>query len=398
MERNRDFFDQLEPAIRPCFRLFLSADLVGSTALKQKYSPFETDENDGGLPGDSWYFFVSDFYSRFHNILLVELERVLAIDSDFCARYQDEHPCSPRLSPDRIERWKLAGDEVLYSIEIYNFQELFCLLIAFCNALIFFRKVLYGDIKFLSEDAYSSRGYHIEMPARYRSSNLDVKGAAWTAGFPMTNKEVILSAGFAELERLLSSSSPTGRDLFLKQTWLDQKNPKQSKLVVDYVGPSVDTGFRLASLAQPRKTMVSAEIAYLLSNNTSDRFDALHRSAMIKKDDFRLGYDGRVPLKGVIGSRGYPVFWIDTGSDEGLSVIEDRLNGKKFNSWKDVRELCGTFFERNRRFIRPPVILDPDDTYNEKNDVCRDLKSCNAIWLAERQRIKARLDPYGQPK
>lgn len=398
MKKNKDFFERLEPAIRPNYRLFLSADLVGSTALKQRYSPFDAGEaDDGALPGDAWYFFVSDFYSRFHNIFQTEVDRVLNADEEYCSKNKGEQPCRPRLSAGRIERWKLAGDEILYSIELFSFRELHCLLIAFSNALIFFRKVLYGDVEFLAQEAFASRGYHIKTSGRYEFSNLDVKGTAWTAGFPITNKEVILSSGFSEMETRLSSTSSTGRDLYLKQAWLEQENSARHPLVVDYVGPSVDTGFRLASFAQPRKLVISIEVAHLLSNNTGDRFDELNRSYLIKNDNFRISYDGRTPLKGVVGSRGYPIFWIDTGSDEGLSVIEDRLQDRSFSNWKDIRELCRAFFERNQRYIRAPIILDPEDQYNSQNPLCRSLSSCNKIWKSEKKRIRSRLDPYGRP-
>ena len=95
---------------------------------------------------------------------------------------------------------------------------------------------------------------------------LPLKGTAWLAGFPVTNMVI----EFPDIGR-------------------------------DYVGPSIDLGFRLAGRATRKKFVISADLALML-------VDAV-RALRMSEDDFPIHFSGRESFKGI--SNEYPVFWID---------------------------------------------------------------------------------------
>ena len=120
------------------------------------------------------------------------------------------------------------------------------------------------------------------MEAAKASWKLKLKGSAWTAEFPVGNAIVPLNDG------------------------------------VDYIGPSMDTGFRLSRVSTPRKFAVSAELAMLILG--------LPRSVSV---EVPLHYDGRCQLKGVMEKEGYPFLWIDLHHPKrsNLEAAEDDLLG-----------------------------------------------------------------------
>jgi len=89
--------DSVRESLRPRLRLFMSADIVGSTAFKQRSS----------RDSDSWFGVVRSFYSK---------------SQGFFEKKWDEaykaHQASPSMLPlsaDPPELWKTIGDEVLFT-------------------------------------------------------------------------------------------------------------------------------------------------------------------------------------------------------------------------------------------------------------------------------------------
>ena len=109
-----------------------------------------------------------------------------------------------------LKAWKFSGDEILFSVELNDYVDALSHLAAFMKVL----------------DDYPKNNWLA------KSIPLRLKGTAWVAGFPVMNA-VINSTDFPE----------------------------------DYIGPSMDTGFRLAKFATPRKLVVSIELAHILLNS-----------------------------------------------------------------------------------------------------------------------------------
>lgn len=136
-------------------------------------------------------------------------------------------------STDKLVVWKHAGDEILFYVEITQEDEIPCIVSAFKKTL---------------EDWYT--------PAE----KLDVKGCIWTGQVPFIDRRI--------------------------QTTEDSN--------YDFIGPSIDCGFRLGKYASKNEIAISVEIAALL-NGTS----------WLQSSLFYLKSEN---LKGVLGTKKYPIF------------------------------------------------------------------------------------------
>ncbi len=188
---------------------------------------------------------------------------------------------------------------------------------------------------------------------RLANRSLDVKATCWTAGFPYRNREVVL-----DQNNILSAKHKI-EDYYLESGRLLNKHynqPNNSKLTVDYIGPSIDTGFRLSSYSSGRKFVVSVDVAYFLSMTQI--------AGEVERHD--LYYDGAASLKGVIGGSNYPIFWMDMSTDDSLARKEDKLKVIHSVNLQDVRDYCEAFYEEHVQFtFRPFVHNDVGQTLGE---------------------------------
>ncbi|GAV19678.1 hypothetical protein MMIC_P0629 [Mariprofundus micogutta] len=110
-------------------------------------------------------------------------------------------------------------------------------------------------------------------------------------------------------------------------------------MVRDFIGPSIDIGFRVASLSTPRKMMVSVDLALLV---------AKVRGATSPEDNppmLDLRYDGKKILKGVLDNKPYPMFWIDTmpDSEEEISNQEAEILGYNVSTIENIKIFVDEF-------------------------------------------------------
>ena len=196
------------------------------------------------------------------------------------------------------------------------------------------------------------------------SARLGIKSTVWLAGFPFRNKEVVLSGdSFSSREPIDDYYRENG--LILNKLYSGQN---EDRILLDYVGPSIDTGFRLTSLASARKLILSVEVAYILALTSPIKAGPI--------EAIQLRYDGQVSLKGVLGGGGYPVFWIDLSRAHSADVLEDRLTHSNACDRDAVREYCDAFFHEHRDLIFPPfidhegevVLTDTPPWYKERHE------------------------------
>ncbi|WP_354265638.1 hypothetical protein [Bradyrhizobium sp. I1.7.5] len=232
-------------------RLFLSVDLVGSTAFK---SSTGRDSNPTE-PYPEWVTKFRHFYREFPNILASRYHRALSAQEDHDG-YNVHLP----------QVWKTIGDEILFCCRVQSYEHLAACIAAFLGALEDYGRLLDRDGKYL-----------------------DVKGAGWIAAFPAPNVTVeILRSGTAQAdaadqieEALEERADSTPGDF-------------------DFLGKQIDSGFRTAKNAASDRCSLSLELAWLLA-------DAAHSEMFSAK----FSYHGRQTLKGVISDRPYPIVTID---------------------------------------------------------------------------------------
>lgn len=175
-------------------------------------------------------------------------------------------PCTPPL-------WKMLGDELLFVQPLQRGQDAHIYVEGFLAAL-----------------AQWNNDVASGLPDR---GTLFVKGTAWLAGFPIAN--AVIDAG-------------DGR--------------------ADYVGPSIDAGFRIARLATRRHLPVSVDLAWLLLKTNSH---------------LRLHFDGPASLKGMAEESGYPALWLEVSTSQYVQ-IERELLGYNFQADPaKMRQLCEHF-------------------------------------------------------
>ena len=140
--------------------------------------------------------------------------------------------------------WKVIGDEIVLMAHPTNPKEAELLLVAF------YRTVINYDQKIFER-----------WPLR-------VKGCCWAAQISRRNRAI-------EIPEMLGGDS--------------------EEIYVDYLGPDVDTGFRIAACGGRGQVIVSSNLVDLVCEE--DRGSGI-----------QFHYVGRKVLKGVYGGRPYPLF------------------------------------------------------------------------------------------
>lgn len=305
-------------------RLFLSCDLIGSTAYKQRRSHH---------PQAPWQKVFLQFYWEFPQQL-----RLLQSDK--------AHRDARNL---QFTLWKAVGDELLFTCDVR------------CETDVYAAVRLW--VATMQE--YASKSLSDKLIAAGDGARLGVKGGAFIATFPGPDSESSIPRR-PDIDR-------TGRDVVdLNNDALSgTRNPDD--YLYDYFGPSIDTGFRLFHESKSRYFTLSVEVAYVLATLHVARGRRRRAS-----DDLvlRLGAE----LKGVWGGRTYPVFALDLESEDHIhrafAVFEPPRDGVA-----RVLDLCRACYHsanwpfhvylpearRNSPFLVPPI--DPLAGYVGQSEV-----------------------------
>jgi len=274
---------------KPKLLLFLSVDVIGSTAFKNSF-----DSSTGIQP---WLGFFWDFYLNFPSRFNQACETLQG------SRLRKKFP------PPKI--WKSLGDELIFYCELSHSELASSYVKAFRKAVLNYR----NEIK-----------ENKELP-------LSLKATAWTAGFPVINSEI---------------------------------KSENLKNKTDYLGPHIDIGFRLSKYSDNRKFVISAELALLISAYTSE---------------LKFYFDGRIDLKGINLSSGYPLVWIDMYENNDYRKNEDDFLQKKDVNNEKLESYLREFLKKaGDPFFIPFIRSEKEDkfniepkNYNEKLEAVKDL-------------------------
>lgn len=295
-------------SLEPKLRLFLSADIVGSTAFKQR-------SGDGS---EQWFRLVRSFYMM--------AERYFAFRWSLAKdRYQDaERPLL--FGADAPELWKTVGDEVLFTKDIAHPSEA-----TMCMSI--WLQVL-DDLRQLLD-----------------KSDLDVKSSAWLADFPIRNREIFLRTGSPakaddsekkgpppQTDVADSANDPTEDLDWANDSLFDSYKAGSPGVTRDFIGQSIDTGFRVSTAASSRKLMLSVELAHMLSMEC-ERLDLdPYRIGAFPVRSFTFHYDGRNALKGVLNGTPYPLIWLDVEPAKRIHVTEDVISARPKPTPRQIHE------------------------------------------------------------
>lgn len=295
------------PFLEPRLRLFLSADIVGSTSLKQTRARPSGDSEDW-KNGPAWFSAIQGFY----------FEAAQAFLQEWATR-KNESELQNELYGEEPAFWKSIGDEVLFVKVLGDHRQVTTTLHCWFRAMERIRTFL-----------------------KQENASLDVKCTAWVAGFPYRNREVVIGRYPNEdgrrVENYYQESGKLLNDIY--------KQKDTRGLSVDYIGPSIDLGFRLTNFSSSKKMVVSVDIAYLISMTSFD--------GEVERVD--LNFEDTQPLKGVMGGASYPVFWINMSGSHSLAVKEDKLRAQTVANREDVKEYCDAFYQEYASFIFRPFI------------------------------------------
>jgi hypothetical protein len=282
-EERGAFPEDFPEGLKPRVRLFLSVDLVGATRYKQSRNLWRPE--------------ILSFYRDFDFILQNEY-RTLALNY--------RQPFDPP------QFWKSNGDELLYVAELTSLSHAQALMHVWLWAL-----------------------HRYQLQREPADEHLEVKSTAWIGLFPVPNAEVFFRRGGATLDE------DSARDALVVQSELRDEwyaNPNTTTITREFLGPSIDTGFRLTSWATPHRLILSVDLAFLLTSSDPEGVGPL-----------ALRLSGHEKLKGVIDDQPYPTIWIPVGGQgwtgaDGGPVVTDRAT---------ICSYCEAVIEQNYSSITP---------------------------------------------
>lgn len=285
-------------------RLFLSVDLVGSTAFKARVG--ETRKKSGYAP--VWVEVIKHFYQDFPLSLSRNYEKLAKVEGE---NYVDDRP----------NVWKTIGDEIVFCCKIRNRIHLKICLDAFFRTL---------------------RGYGLYLDNEQKEHRLDVKATAWVAAFPAPNITIALDSADKKLvfEELKDETLESEAD----------KLPRN----FDFLGKHIDTGFRITKFALPDQMVVSLELAFLLSE--------------IYQDTLSYNYLGRHQLKGVLSDKPYPIVTVIVERNVERKTLLDRERSlsvhTKVTNATHLRDFLDTFMQQEG--VEFPQLV--NDTEKKQDD------------------------------
>ncbi|MGZ6020399.1 MAG: hypothetical protein ACXWKO_17150, partial [Phenylobacterium sp.] len=209
------------------------------------------------------------------------------------------------------------------------------------------------------------------------TEDLDVKSTAWIGMFPAPNAEVFFRRGGVQFR-----TDSTDDAILLQAEMRDQWHAGNDRgdIIRDFVGPSIDTGFRLSAWSTPRRMVLSADLAFLLTSSYSAEDEPLP-----------LHFSGAQKLRGVVGEQPYPMIWLPVGAGARVDVRDDAI-GRKLADPMMLRSFCEAIIEQNYKSFTPLFLTDDPDGDTDSDYGWAPPYIINRIvadWHAEKRRLMA---------
>ncbi|KZF00874.1 hypothetical protein A2J03_09825 [Rhodococcus sp. EPR-157] len=182
--------------------------------------------------------------------------------------------------------------------------------------------------------------HEFEQAHLVEKTPMTLKGGAFLATVPTPDRRVAIPRTVGSADR-----SQLDAEAVNEQTLnaAHDEGKFHAQYAMDFVGPSIDTGFRVLKYASRRYFVLTVEVAHILFK---------HYSFIERKDEAFLV--GMHELKGVWGGKPYPVFAIGR---ELASSVPAQLLAKAFGSTIGIAD------EHPR--CRPPEVLEAIAEYRK---------------------------------
>jgi hypothetical protein len=202
-----------------------------------------------------------------------------------------------------------------------------------------FWKALGDELIFTCPVASESQVYHaidvwLAAIRKYVEESLDdnglgAKGGAFLGTFPGPDTEVAIPR--------VPAAEISGRDVIELNDEFRADAIDPARFVYDYIGPSIDTGFRVLTKSTARFFALSIEVAYVLAS----RCKWADKDEYALPDMHLLHSEG---LRGVWDDRRYPVFALDTECENGVNSAFKPF-GPPVPNIDEIVALCKACFE-----------------------------------------------------
>lgn len=270
---------------------------------------------------DPWILEIGGFYQQFPMLLGIGYDQKLPA---YC---KNESFATQR----RLEVFKLQGDEMLFQVPLDQHQQAVTHLQAVKHAI----------------RTYNSDEQTVNV--------LRAKATAWLCGLPVTDFQI--------------------------KNFSYEMNGKKIAFPPDFVGPSMDIGFRLAHSARTRKLVVSYDLALMLIHGL--------QKSKVSPDarEMHFFYDGSESFKGVLGGFPYPVIWVNIY--DSVPAPEEKLKGVQKNACNldELEHFCREF-RTEHGLPKWFITTDPDPDYTGPDEE----------WLAKYKEYKTQLRKRGLDK
>lgn len=298
----------------------MSCDLVGSTSHKQ--SADSTDQ---------WITDFLGFYYKFPARVRENLDDV-------------------QLS-ERLTFWKAVGDELLFTLDVHHETDVF--------------KVVNAWIAAMDQ-------YEKELSTK---NKMKAKGGAFIATFPHPDYEVAVPTvpvgADSERDVIVQNES-------MKKAVTSGDSDLTGRPLVDFLGPSIDTGFRVISVCSQRYFTISLEVAWAMA------YHQLHHARSEIIDGFLLLEERS--MKGVWEGREYPVFALDRQYSDKIVQHIGKVRGNGSVPLMEVDRLA-TACTADQGW--PSSVYFPSSNY--------ELFKCKESYLrSEQDKLNDRIDNSGE--
>ena len=293
-----------------CMCMFFSVDIAGATAFKAAIREGNEKNRD-----TKWCQEFEKFYVEFPRKFF----------RPYVNSVSNTEESSPVKKP---VLWKFVGDEILFYVPILSYSDTVVHIKHFADALRAYNAYLIGK---------SGKAENNGDDNDYKKT-IRCKGTCWLAGFPLNNRIVLIPIGDSQ------------------------------ELIIDFIGSSIDCGFRLTKFSTPRKLVVSFELIWILAT-------AYKNSQSTLAGWMNFWFEGKHELKGVNNSRPYPVFWVDLEYDADSNIEDKWLSSGEKCRHQDIIPYCENFEQSEPGFIKPFISQNQSGEFNDIPQSFQDRKS-----------------------